>query len=413
MKPSFVFVLIVAGLTIVPGASRSVFAQVAGELPPVQQGSHRETLRELARSSGNPGIGDVLATLTALEIATAPLGSPAGGFVFRYDDDLEMSVRQAPTFGPLLIDRALTTGRGTVSVGLSVASANYESVSEFPLDNLPVATFEGPAPIVSSSTLSLDLQSLTTTVVGSLGITDSLDLGVVVPFVGVTLQGSQLQQEAVVGSVIFRGTSSAVGLGDIGIVGKYGVWASQDRRSGVAALVTLRVPTGDADNLRGVDVWRTLLSGAASAGFGRLSVHATGGYEFWNGSVPLSNTLPENVVETWSLAGQTLYGAAFEFEAHSALTVSVEVVGRRLHDAGRIGIRSVPVLVPELGIESVQLMGVGPESLQETIVVPVVKWNIGEELILSFGGLMSLDDTGLRDPFVPILGFSWAMCSEC
>ena len=43
-------------------------------------------LREVTVHSGNAGIGDVISVLTGIEVATAPLGSPSGGFVYSYDE---------------------------------------------------------------------------------------------------------------------------------------------------------------------------------------------------------------------------------------------------------------------------------------------------------------------------------------
>ena len=62
------------------------------------------------------------------------------------------------------------------------------------------------------------------------------------------------------------------------LFGKYRVVRQQD--GGIAAAVELRLPTGDKNELRGLDVTRTF-SGIWSKG-GRVSPHANIGYEFWS-----------------------------------------------------------------------------------------------------------------------------------
>jgi hypothetical protein len=389
-----------------PGQAR---AQEVVTLPPVQADSISDALRELTRGSGNAGIGGLISGLTGIEVATAPLGSPSGGFVFAYDEAVGAYIRRSDTFGPQFVERALTTGRFTASFGLNVLNATYDTISGTSLDNIRVATFAGPSPIVTSSTLDLRVRSQTATFFSSLGLTDSLDVAIAVPVVRVDLDGVLIQEEGAIGTAILPAAASSTGLGDIGLVGKYRIWSSANSQNGVAALVTLRAPTGDEDNLRGVNAWRTLVSATASVGLGELMVHAMGGYEFWDRSVQLPNTLPNNTIESWFLADQVQYGAGFEFEAHPAVTVTAEVLGSRLRGGGRLDPRSIPAGAPALGIESLQLLVSGPNSLHTVAVIPGMRWNIGNTALLSLSAKVSLVGTGLRDRFTPVVGFNWTL----
>ena len=173
-------------------------------------------------------------------------------------------LRRSGTFGPQFIERALTTGRGTTSFGLNVFNATYDTLSGYPLDDLRVATFRGPQPIISSSTLKLRLQSQTVALFSSVGVTDNLDVAVAVPIVRVAVGATLVQEEPAVGTAMMLAGGSSTGLGDIAGVGKYRFWESSDERSGLAGLVTLRMPTGDEENLRGLSAWRTLVGATAS-----------------------------------------------------------------------------------------------------------------------------------------------------
>ena len=54
---------------------------------------------------------------------------------------------------------------------------------------------------------------------------------------------------------------------------------------GMALMLTMRLPTGSRDNLRGLGVYRTLASAAFSGGKGPFKPHGSGGFEFWSKSV--------------------------------------------------------------------------------------------------------------------------------
>ena len=409
-------VVALVGFGLGPGFARPVYAQGSTQgsvqLPLIQGGSLRDTLRAATQDSGNAGFGELLAGLTTLEVGTAPLGSPTGGIIFRYVDEVSV-IQESLTFVPFLLERTATTGHLAATFGFNVVPSSYDTISGFSTDSLPVASFDGPRPIVTSSTLDLRLRTLTATGFATLGLGESFDLGVAVPVVGVTLKGSQLVEEAAVGVAVVPFDESSFGLGDIAITGKYRLWQGADRRSGLAAHATLRAPTGDADGLRGLDTWRTMVSGTGSVGLGRVSVHGTVGYEFWTDSVPLSNTLPDGTLETWMLADQLQFGGGFEVQAGPAVTLSVEGISRTIGDVGELALRSLDVRAPAVGIDSAALLAVGPGTLTTTTIVPGITVSVEENLLFTFRAIVSLSDTGLRSRFTPIVGFNWARCGDC
>ena len=412
LKRDVVWVIVSLGLTLMPQGAQLAEAQDSVEPPAVRTGPLRDTLRGVTRDSGNAGFGDLISDLTALEVATTPLGTPAAGIVFRYEDDQSFR-RQQLNFAPLLLGRAATSGRSTAMFGLNVATASYDTISDLPLDRLPIASFEGPAPVVSASTLDLSVETLMVTGFATLGLTDRLDVGVAVPVVAVTLGGAMMQQEAATGSAIFPVDASSFGIGDIGVTGQFRLWAGANIPDGLTARVTLRAPTGNTDELRGIDTWRTMASATASRGFGRLSVHGTAGFESWSRSVALRNTLPANLVETWLLKDQLRVGGGFELAASAIVTVSFEALWRRVGQTGQLELRSIAVPAPEVGIESAQLLGVGPGGLEKNIMVPRISVNIQERTMLTFRTVMSLSDSGMRDKLIPMIGLNWALCGDC
>ena len=238
-------VLVISGSVLGLGLGAALPAHAQGPVQPPaassQFSSLRDTLRDVTRDTGNSGFGDLFSGLIALDVATAPLGAPAAGIVYRFEDVPDRPRLQTLNFAPLVLGRAATIGKSTATFGFNVVSARYDTASDFSLEALPVATFQGPAPIVTSSALDLSVDTLMVTGFATIGLTDQLDVGVAVPFVGVTLRGSMVQQEAAIGTALFPIDASSFGVGDIGVTGQYRLWSGSSIADGLSARVTLRV----------------------------------------------------------------------------------------------------------------------------------------------------------------------------
>ena len=295
-----------------------------------------------------------------------------------------------------------------ISVGFNILNATYETLSNQSLNNLRVVSFEGGAPPVTSGTLNLDLRSRTIALFSSLGVTDNLDVAVALPVVQVSLDG-RLTQTQTAGDVILPASVSSSGIGDLALAAKYRFWhtGGQYTHSNLAAFVTVRAPTGDAENLRGLDAWRTLLSMTWSSVLGGISWHGSGGYELWSAPISLSNTLTGNRVETVFVENQVQYGVGLEVEAHPRLTVFAELMGRHLLGAGQIETQTFAVGANPFGITSLQQLVVVPEGIRKLALSPGVKWNIVGRGLLQASILISLSDDGLRDKFIPMIGLDW------
>ena len=66
------------------------------------------------------------------------------------------------------------------------------------------------------------------------------------------------------------------------------------------------------------------------------------------------------VCSAWLPKDQVQIGGGFELAASEVVTVSLEALWRRLGQTGQIESRSVAAPAPDVGIESAQLLGVGP-----------------------------------------------------
>src|SRR5262245_42826484 len=156
----------------------------------------RQTLTTPTRPVGGTVVGEALALATALEVATTPTGTSASGFVFKLDPSTGLPARSATTFGPTFAERALTAGEGKVSFGANFIAAGYEKLGDLSLDNMPTASIRSGAEAFSGHA-SLVLTSKTLVLSGSMGVTDSLDIGVSVPMVSVKVDGVTWLQDDV------------------------------------------------------------------------------------------------------------------------------------------------------------------------------------------------------------------------
>ena len=109
------------------------------------------------------------------------------------------------------------------------------------------------------------------------------------------------------------GTDLAKGMGDVAGLVKYRFVSFGNENDlpdpgGLAVMATLRFPTGDKDNLRGLGVTRTALTFIASSGTGRFRPHANGGFEYWSDGVSVAS---DNPASTVTAQNQIQYAAGF------------------------------------------------------------------------------------------------------
>jgi hypothetical protein len=209
-------------------------------------GSLKGTLIAFGKPLGSEQLMSVLATLTSIEVSTAPLGTSTGGFTFTFDPNLRTWTRSASTFGPSFAERSLTTGKAKFSAGFNVLHAGYDSFGGYDLQNgdlRPAQNVKNTATPISYSTLKMNMSSDTVVGFAHVGVTDNLDVGIAVPWVRVSLDAEGAFFNAA-GTDISAGqhpvipTTTSSGIGDVAIFGKYQLYKHDN--GGVAAAVELR-----------------------------------------------------------------------------------------------------------------------------------------------------------------------------
>jgi hypothetical protein len=364
--------------------------------------------------AGSAAAGEVLARSIGLEISTAPFGSTSGGFTFTFDPARRGWTRTAPGFGPAFAERAPTSGKGQISAGVNFLYRTYDTIAGSDLSSLEVARLQGANRPADATALDLTITSETMAFFGHMGVTNDLDIGVAVPFVRLDMEG--LSRAFRPGGGEFPAEpldARSSGVTDLAIIGKYRFWkpaptSAAPLSSGLAALVTLRLPTGDEENLRGLGVTRTLVSLVGSGVLGRFSPHVNIGYEFWSAGIPIPSDFFES--ESVTAKDQVIYAAGLEIEAHPLLTVTVDLLGRYLRGAGRLEPRdfSYSPGSNEFNIPGATVLIASPEGLSTIAVAPGFKWNLWGSALLSAHALVTATGNGLRDRVTPVIGLDWA-----
>ena len=367
-----------------------------------------DTLTRLTSPVGSAPVGEALRLATALEVATTPFGTSSGGFVFKLDPSTGLQVRTATTFGPSFSERALTLGEGKVSLGVNFISASYEKLGDLSIDNMQLGSVQAESPEVARvGTASLAISSETLVISGMIGVTDKVDIGLSVPMVQVKVNGTSTLvngADDVVLSAKGGGTSS--GVGDIAAVLKYRLLAFGEgppNPGGLSLLATMRLPTGDRESLRGLGTSRTLLSLVFSSGRGRIRPHVNGGFEFWSEGVDVVTNFDKNP-STVTARHQIQYAGGVEVEAAPKLTLLVDLLGRHILGAGKIGFQTTVPPPNAQGVTSFESAVALPEGIQKLTLVPGLKVNLKGSLLLSLNALTALYDTGLHARFTPVVG---------
>jgi hypothetical protein len=295
-------------------------------------------------------------------LSTYPIGTPGGGFTYVFDPALGSLTRTSDSFGPSFAERALTNGRGKVSIGFAYQRATYDTFEGLSLRQRGIVFYvqhaECCSPGAANATtpdgsrltppfegdliqaaLGLELVSDTSSVFATYGVSDRFDIGLAVPFVRVKLNASVLADIQRLSTAaeptthefegpnpdehLFSLSGTAAGIGDIALRAKYRVPVG---KLGIAGTLETRLPTGDETNLLGTGGVQAKVLGIVSYDRGPVSPHLNVGYTFSSkGAIPRV-TMHDEVMAT----------AGADFSMTSRITMSFDAIGRVVLDAGRM-----------------------------------------------------------------------------
>jgi hypothetical protein len=349
------------------------------------QTSDFDTDREAAAATRDTLTGALLSSM-----ATLPVSSSASGFTYRLNPALGTVERASETFGPFFVERALTVGAGQASVGFTLQYAAFNSLDGHPLRNGELVTtangFSDEAAPFDVETLTLSITRKTTTLFGNVGVTDRVDVGVAVPLVSLSVNGSRLNTYRGQTALQARAAATTVGLADIALRSK--VRLTADGPAAVAAGAEVRLPTGREEDLLGAGTMALRLMGLASAESGRASIYG-------------------NVTVGFGGIGREMsYGGAVAVAATPRLTVIGELLARRVAGLHRIAEVSAPH--PRIiGVTTTRLMPSGGDQTA-AFAVAGMKWNVSSTWLLHANLLMPLTNSGLTARLTPSIAIDYS-----
>ena len=380
----------------------------AQKVTTVEDLTFEQTLVQLANPLGLRPIGESIGLTTALEIATQPLSSASGGMVFKLDPATGLLTRVSRTLGPSFAERALTAGEGQVAIAAAFSSTSYDKLSKFGLNNLPLGSVTASNPANARvGTGDFHLTSKTLTMAGTVGIAPKVDVAVIVPLITATLEAVTTQVDGNGRLIRLAETNTKFsGIGDMAAILKFKAAKLPGPEipdpGGLGFMLTMRLPTGSRENLRGLGVYRTMASAIFSAGKGPFKPHASGGFEFWSKSVDVPTaTATGGLVK---VRHQVQFAAGFEIEAHPKVTLLLDFLGQKIRKGGEVGVVSDPVNAG--GISSIQSLVDLPEGILKGILVPGIKVNLKGKLLLSLNALVTVKNNGLHSKVTPVVGLN-------
>jgi hypothetical protein len=237
------------------------------------------------------GLESVIVTFQLNAVRTADFVATATtpGFAYSYDPETGVFKRTETARGPVYVEPADTVGRGGFDVSFAYQYAKFTELDGQSLENAfdsELHQVRG-TDVLDIQTRKFDFQAQVFALSGTYGLTDHWDVNLLIPVFSTTLKLNGTSVLLVPGANPFSNTfvenDTKLGVGDLLLRTKYRL---ADRLGlQLATELTLRVPSGNADNFQGLgDVTLTPLFIAQRA-FGPHVAQANLGVELNAGAV--------------------------------------------------------------------------------------------------------------------------------
>jgi hypothetical protein len=274
-----------------------------------------------------------LGNLIASNLGTYSFNSTVSAVSF----DLEQGVpvRTQESLGPVLAERATSIGRGRINLAASYSLVDYRQLNGVDLDKLsldlghqPIAGSPAYVNDVIRLNLDLRLKQHLLAFFGTYGLTDSVDVSLIVPVIrmeGKVTSVAEILDRGGAGTHVFgtvspisSNSATATGLGDISLRAKWHMTDGLETPVRAAVVAQFTFATGDENDLLGSGSHAAYVGAVASGDFGRINPHINIGYEHFfdddsGGGFERSNAR--------AVAG-------FDIRAGKRVSISTEFLGR-------------------------------------------------------------------------------------
>ncbi|HEY7497414.1 MAG TPA: transporter [Vicinamibacterales bacterium] len=334
---------------------------------------------------------DTLARALLVNLTTAPIGTSSGGFLYRLNPELGTVERASQNFGTFFVERAITGGQGSAAIGVMGTTASYNRLNGYDLHDgsfITVANrFRDESQPFDTESVKLRLRASTLSFFANIGVTDELELGVVVPVAQIHMEGDRLNMYRGTAFTQASATGDASGLADIAVRAKYALFSST--MAHLAAAGELRLPTGDEENLLGAGStsWRLLAIGSFENG--PVGFHVNGG------------------IVRGGISDETILSGALSVALTPRATFTAELMRRHVSELRAFELAGAPH-PRAVGVDTFRLTA-GADASTIMTAITGLKWNVTETVVLGGHVLWSLNDRGLSASMTPTVALEYSI----
>lgn len=434
---SFLFLVLLSFLVVDIGRAQlnTQFNDIFSEILDVRLrrsvGQHGTHFLEAA-AEANQLLTPALNSLVASNILSFPLSSTIPAITFDFSSGVPVPV--TGSLGPVFSETGETIGKGRIGIGFNYSYLDLSRFRGLPTEDMrftfthqdvntdTVIGGNNPAENdLIDLTMGMNVHASIFALYATIGLTSDLDVGIAVPVINVNLNGTAV---AVINSYtyarlgealhFFGGDSinpvldtrvpydaSASGLGDIALRFKYAFLHKHGFDA--AALVDVRLPTGNEENFLGTGKTNFRLVGILSKRFPDFAPHLNLGYE------KRSADFQSDRID---------FRLGFDNKVVSSLTFALDILGTLDINTDKAiklfpGTRTIVDQVVENGtvvgqnFRQVSLSNIPDRNNDDTYCLSTgFKYAPSDRVILLINVLVPLNDGGLRSSVAPTVGFS-------
>lgn len=380
-----------------------------------------------SESQGNLVLLDFFDQSIGRNIANFPLSSTVASQTFSFVNGVPTP--SSSSFGPVFAERGQTLGRGRINAGMNVSRVRFSRLRGVPLNDVELnfthqnvnfpncdSIFKGSCSLygipifehdVINLKLDLSMQADVYAIYSTFGLTDWLDVGIAVPIVDMSFQGSSLASiipaEGVPVAHFFGGTPTnpvltadrqsfgrTTGIGDVAARIKARIF--QGNGLAVGLLGEVRAPTGREEDFLGTGKLSAQGMFIASGTFSGFSPHMNAGYSYRGGA------LAQNTVDL--IAG-------FDQRVAPWATFAVDLLGNVTVGQEKVTFPA-PVTIPAPYPQTVQLTNI--PNRRDDIMNGSIGFKFRSPAGFTFVAnvIVPLNEGGLRANAIPTIGFEYA-----
>jgi hypothetical protein len=334
-----------------------------------------------------------------------PIPSAVGLVSYKFNEQTGTYERVQGSLGPLLADRGATTGKGTFTISGTYSFSDFNRLNGSDSTNLvlhhcldPECVGSNPSAPFLTDTIHVNvrvrLKSQALTLSAVYGLSNNVDVGLVVPYIrndvqvsanavivpGPNSPGVTHVFDPAVETPGQFGTGTAIGIGDMVARGKIRIFPKATNFDS-AVLGDVTFPTGDKENFLGTGELRAKVTYVASVKIRSLIPHVNVGYE-------------ANFKE--SKLNAVDYRIGSEYALRPSVTLSGEILGITRPSSGGL-------------FQSTVLVGRPLVARSEIDGALGGKWQLSKNRAFLFDFIVPMNDTGIRASYTVTAGIQGTM----